>query len=213
MNNPLSIIKNYLQLLERQNDSPEKVKEYTNIVGQEIDRITMIVRQLLNINRPMRIKFHRTNLYVVMKEVLSLMNRQLENAGIKALVEVEEPMPEIMAWSDGIKQVFMNLLLNARDAMPDGGEVSVKMSSQEYKVQVLIQDSGSGIDPKHIPYIFEPFYSTKADGSGSGLGLSVSRGIITNHSGTIEFFNNKKGGCFKVELPIDQEEEEYEWRI
>jgi len=213
VNNPLSIIKNYLQLLERQNDSPEKVKEYTNIVGQEIDRITMIVRQLLNINRPMRIKFLRTNLYVVMKEVLSLMNRQLENAGIKALVEVEEPMPEIMAWSDGIKQVFMNLLLNARDAMPDGGEVSVKMSSQEYKVQVLIQDSGSGIDPKHIPYIFEPFYSTKVDGSGSGLGLSVSRGIITNHSGTIEFFNNKKGGCFKVELPIDQEEEEYEWRI
>ncbi|PKK84164.1 MAG: hypothetical protein CVT49_05035 [candidate division Zixibacteria bacterium HGW-Zixibacteria-1] len=212
VNNPLGIIKNYLQLLERQNQSPEKNTEYINIVGQEIDRIAMIVRQLLNINRPMRIKFVRTNLYQIMKEVLSLMNRQLENANIKTIMEVQEPLPEVMAWPDGIKQVFMNLLLNSRDAMPNGGEVFIRISHETHKVQVLLEDTGCGIDAKHIPHIFEPFYSTK-EGGGSGLGLSVSRGIITNHSGTIEFFNGKKGGCFKIVLPIDQEEGDYEWRI
>jgi signal transduction histidine kinase len=212
VNNPLGIIKNYLQLLERQNQTPEKNTEYINIVGQEIDRIAMIVRQLLNINRPMRIKFVRTNLFQIMKEVLSLMNRQLENANIKTIVEVQEPLPEVMAWPDGIKQVFMNLLLNSRDAMPNGGEVFIRISHETHKVQVLLEDTGCGIDAKHIPHIFEPFYSTK-EGGGSGLGLSVSRGIITNHSGTIEFFNGKKGGCFKIVLPIDQEEGDYEWRI
>ncbi|MEW5923735.1 MAG: PAS domain S-box protein, partial [Candidatus Zixiibacteriota bacterium] len=212
VNNPLGIIKNYLQLLERHSQSPEKINEYTNIVGQEIDRIAMIVRQLLNINKPMRIKFVRTNPYQIIKEVLSLMNRQLENANIKTLVEVQEPLPEIMAWPDGIKQVFMNLLLNARDAIPNGGEVFIKISHETHKIQVVMEDTGPGIDAEHIPHIFEPFYSTK-EGGGSGLGLSVSRGIITNHSGTIEFYNGKKGGCFKIVLPIDQEEDEYEWRI
>jgi len=213
VNNPLGIIKNYLQLLDRHSETSDKVKDYANIVGQEIDRIAMIVRQLLNVNKPLRIKFVRTNLYHIMKEVVSLMNRQLENNNIKAIVEVAEPLPDILAWPDGLKQVFMNLLLNARDAMPDGGEVYVKVASLEHKVQVLIHDTGSGIDEGHIPHIFEPFYSTKPDGSGSGLGLSVSRGIITNHSGTLVFFNYQKGGCFKIELPIDQEEDEYEWRI
>jgi len=213
VNNPLGIIKNYLQLLDRQAETPEKVRGYSKIVGQEIDRITMIVRQLLDINQPMRIKFVRTNLATVMKEVHSLMNRQLENANISAIVEVAEPLPEIMAWPDGIKQVFMNLMINARDAMPGGGEVYVTITGDKHKVQVLIEDSGSGIDPKNIPHIFEPFYSTKENGGGSGLGLSVSRGIISNHSGTIEFYNHKKGGGFKIELPIDQEESEYEWRI
>ena len=213
VNNPLGIIKNYISLLTRQSDGDEKIQDYANIIKQEIDRIAVIVRQLLNIHKPMRIKFARTDLVKILRDVLTLISRQLENAGITVSLEMKDPLPEIMAWPDGLKQVFLNLLINAKDAMKSGGEIRIDMTSSPQRVQVTFQDTGPGIDPKHIPHIFEPFYSTKDAESGTGLGLSVCRGIVNNHNGKIEFVNNDLGGCFRIELPIKQEEEEYDWRI
>nr|MBN2277550.1 PAS domain S-box protein [candidate division Zixibacteria bacterium] len=213
VNNPLGIIKNYLNLINQQAEGNPKIDEYLSIVQQEIDRITMIVRQLLNINRPMLIKFVRTDVGKTIREVLNLMRRQLEQSSTKVTLDIPDSMPEIAAWPDGLKQVFMNLIINACDAMNQGGEIEIGIHSREHTIQINFQDTGPGIDPKHIPHIFEPFYSTKEAGVGTGLGLSVCHRIVRNHNGTIEFNNNPRGGCFKIDLPIDQEEDEYDWRI
>ncbi|UCD95242.1 MAG: PAS domain S-box protein [Candidatus Zixiibacteriota bacterium] len=213
VNNPLGIIKNYLHLLSRQADSNNRSSEYVSVVQQEIDRIAMIVRQLLDIGRPKRIKFSRTNLITILNEILSLMNRQLQKGCITPHLDIKEPVPEIMAWTDGLKQIFINLLMNARDAMNSGGEVHIQVAATDHVVRIIFQDTGEGIEAKHIPHIFEPFYSTKEGDSGTGLGLSVCQTIVKSHNGTIEFENTEKGGRFKIELPIEQEKEEYGWQI
>lgn len=213
VNNPLGIIKNYLYLLLQQAKDNNKVSEYISAVRQEIDRITVIVHQLLDVGKPMHITFTRTDLSRILGEVISLMSRQLQKANVSVLPDLKEPLPEILAWPDGIKQVFMNLLINATDAMRDGGEVHIEIIPEDHTVRIIFQDTGPGIDAKHVPHIFEPFYSTKEAGGGTGLGLSVCHNIVKNHNGTIEFYNAEKGGCFRIELPIDQEEVEYEWRI
>jgi PAS domain S-box-containing protein len=213
VNNPLGIIKNYLHLLSHQAEGNDRSSEYISIVQQEIDRITMIVRQLLDLGKPKRIRFSRTNLGAIITEVLSLMNRQLDKANVTSYLNVRDSLPEIMAWADGLKQVFINLLINARDAMRGGGEVHIELDATDHAVRIIIQDTGRGIDPEHIPHIFEPFYSTKEGDSGTGLGLSVCQTIVKNHNGIIEFENTEKGGRFRIELPIEQEEEEYGWRI
>jgi signal transduction histidine kinase len=161
----------------------------------------------------MHIKFSRSDVNKLLDEVLSLMNKQMEDAGIAVYLKSDENTPEIMAWSDGLKQIFMNLMLNARAAMPESGEIRIEVIPRDHSVQIIFQDTGPGIDPKHIPYIFEPFYTTRQEGAGTGLGLSVCHSIVKNHNGTIEFCNNPVGGRFKVELPIEQDKEEYEWRI
>jgi len=213
VNNPLGIIKNYLNLVRRQSGDNEKIDGYVDIVRQELDRITMIVRQLLNINRPMQIRFEKTDIRKTINEVLALMDRQLEQAAMNISLKIPDELPEVSAWPDGLKQVFMNLLINAKDAMGENGNMEITVNRRDHSVQIIFQDSGPGIDPKHIPHIFEPFYSTKDANVGTGLGLSVCLGIIRNHNGTIEFSNNPVGGCFKIDLPIEQEEEEYDWRI
>jgi two-component system NtrC family sensor kinase len=212
VNNPLGIIKNYLDLMS-QTPPDNKLDEYLDVVRQEINRIAAIVKQLLNMGRPLRITFTKSDLNSILHDVLAMMKRQLDSSGIRVNVESASSLPKISVWPDGLKQVFMNLLINARDAMPDGGEIQIKISAGEHTVRIIFDDSGTGIDSRHIPHIFEPFYSTKKNDTGTGLGLSVCYRIIRNHNGTIEFCNTKKGGCFRIELPIEQEETDYEWRL
>jgi signal transduction histidine kinase len=216
VNNPLGIIKNYLHLASREcekNGVAPKAGEYIVIIRQEIDRIAQIVRQLLDFHRPKATRFLETDLHHVIREVAALLSHQLENAGIDLVVEAEDKIPLIMAWPEGLKQVFLNILLNAKDAIKSDGEVCIRFLAREHSVMISIEDTGPGIDEKNIPHIFEPFFTTKEGGGGTGLGLSVCYGIITNHGGTISFRNTKKGGCFDIELPIEQEEIEYDWGI
>jgi PAS domain S-box-containing protein len=212
VNNPLGIIKNYLQLLTHQIENNGKAEEYISVVRQEIDRINVIVRQLLNMGKPTRITFVRSDLRQILREVILLMNRQMTKAGVSVALQADKPVPKIMAWPDGLKQVFMNLLINSMDAMRNGGNINIKINPGEHIVRITFEDSGPGIKPEHIPHIFEPFYSTKEADSGTGLGLSVSHAIIKNHNGAINFSNTDNGGCFRIELPIEQEEAEYESR-
>ncbi|UCD16630.1 MAG: hypothetical protein JSV44_09225, partial [Candidatus Zixiibacteriota bacterium] len=213
VNNPLGIIKNYLHLTARTTDSDNKVKEYLDIIKQEIDRIAGIVHQLLDFHKPRAVQLTRVDLAKIINEVLSLMVRQFEKAGVTATLHIKDKMPKIMAWADGLKQVFLNLLINAKDVMSKGGEIEITITTGDHLVTICIDDTGPGIDPRHIPHIFEPFFTTKEGGSGTGLGLSVCYGIITNHGGSISFRNTERGGCFEVELPIEQKDIEYDWGI
>jgi len=213
VNNPLGIIKNYLQLLTKSVIKKSKGHEYIDVISQEIDRISAIVKQLLNMARPLHIKFARLDLKKTIREVIALTSQQLKSSNIKLTFQPKKPIPEIVAWVDGLKQVFMNLIINAKDAMPNGGEIIIGITPKDHTVQITFEDTGPGIKDEHIPHIFEAFFTTREDEAGSGLGLSVCFGILKNHNGIIDFCNTKKGGCFRIEIPIEQEETEHDWQI
>ncbi|MFH2037692.1 MAG: ATP-binding protein [Candidatus Zixiibacteriota bacterium] len=213
VNNPLGIIKNYLQLLSRQISQNDKSEEYIAVVSQEINRIALIVKQLLSVSKSMHFKFERIDLEKLLSEVVALMKRQLDDFNITIEFATSGELPTIMAWPDGLKQVFMNLIINARDAIKSDGVIKIQASALENKVRIVVKDSGPGIKEEHITRIFEPFYTTKPAESGTGLGLSVCSSIVKKHSGIIIVCPEEKGGCFRVELPIEQEDIEYEYQI
>ena len=149
----------------------------------------------------------------LVKDVLSLMSHQFEEYNIIVRLHTADNIPIISAWLDGLKQVLLNLLINARDVLKDGGEIDIDIKPSDHTRIIRIEDTGPGIDPKNIPHIFEPFFTTKSGGEGTGLGLSVCYGIVKSHGGVIAYENTDKGGCFEIELPIEQEGIEYEWQI
>jgi signal transduction histidine kinase len=114
-------------------------------------------------------------------------------------------IPKVFADADQLQQVFLNLFLNARDAMPNGGGLFIKTASEKSEIKIEIADEGFGIEEKDLKKIFDPFYTTKSAGSGTGLGLAVCYGIITAHQGKIEVSkNNSNGTIFSIFLPVNE---------
>jgi signal transduction histidine kinase len=202
VNNPLGIIKNYLLLIKRVTAGTPDATKYTGIVEQEIDRIAGIVRQLLDFHRPQPVIQSRLDVASVVDEVLTLMERPLRSTKITVERNFVERVPEVFGSAERLKQVFLNLVINARDAMADGGTLTVSIRRDGEMVMVRFCDTGPGIPPEIIPRIFEPFFTTKEQGQGTGLGLSVCYSIIKAHNGSITFRNNEPGGCFTVTLPM-----------
>lgn len=202
VNNPLGIIKNYLLLLEQGEEDGQKGKEYFRIVGQEIDRIAQIVRQLLSFHRPHEIALSRLDVEMTILEILGFMERPLISDKVELIRELSGLKPIVLGDEQSLKQVFLNLLINARDAMPDGGRLIVRTKVEGDNLVISFLDNGPGISPQVIPRIFEPFFSTKEPGKGTGLGLSVCYGIIKHHRGSITFNNVEAGGCFRISLPL-----------
>ncbi len=204
VNNPLGIIKNYILLLKRAGEQNKEIREYAEIVGQEIDRIANIVRQLREFQRPARMEQGPVDIRQVLEEVLKLMERQLKSDHIVVVRQFEEESFIVNGSGDGLKQVFFNLIINARAAMEGGGTLTVSMQRQNGDLLMKFADTGPGIPADVVPHIFEPFFTTKGE-HGSGLGLSVCYGIINSHKGSITYRNLKTGGCFDIVLPLREE--------
>ncbi len=213
INNPLGIIKNYLFLATKHFEEPEKAEQYMGIVRQEIDRIAAIVRQLLDFHRPVIIRFAQVEPQKIIREILGMMKYQMDDSRVTVDLQVDDNVPVIKAWPEGLKQVLMNLLVNAREAMSEGGHIKIAVTSIGKRVSISIQDSGPGIPEDNIPHIFDSFFTTKGEKGGTGLGLSVCKRIIKNHRGSISYKNTETGGCFIIELPVEQKDAEYDWRI
>jgi signal transduction histidine kinase len=213
VNNPLGIIKNYILLLERTCEKYHEGEEYVGIVGEEIDRIARIVKQLLDFHRPDGVSFQKVYVARLLDDVLSLMERQLRSSGVSLVREFEDPCPAISGSSESLKQVFLNLIINARDAMRQGGTLTVQVSQEKDNLVVRFIDTGPGVPPEIIPRIFEPFFTTKEAGEGTGLGLSVCYGIIRSHKGSITFKNMNPGGCFEILLPLVFEDKAHDYTI
>lgn len=201
VNNPLGIIKNYLLLMSRAGKDNSTVLEYTDIVSQEIDRIAAIVRELREFQRPLRSEMQPVDIRQVLEGTLSLLERQFQASHIEVIREFVDGDLLVKGSGDSLKQVFLNLMLNARAAMQDGGRMTIKMFRESGKLHLSFLDTGGGIKEEIIPMIFEPFFTTKGD-SGSGLGLSICQGIIKSHKGSITFRNVGAGGCFDITLPL-----------
>lgn len=202
VNNPLGIIKNYLAIISRLAGEDSDVKNNVEIVQEEVDRIALIVKQLLDFYRPTVEEPIEFNAGKVLTAVLDLIKNDFQDSRI----EIErsfDPAPLSLDGSpEKLKQVFLNLLLNARDAMPDGGKITISTRRLDKAVEIQFIDNGTGISQTDLQKIFEPFYTTRKDG-GTGLGLAVCYGIIRSHDGTIQASNNNGGGAtFTIRLPL-----------
>ncbi|NOH03122.1 MAG: response regulator [Chloroflexi bacterium] len=200
INNPLQAVQNCLHLAAREDLLPEKRREYFDLARTELERLMLTVRRMLDFYRPGASALEKVNLAEILQYILTLMSKQLSEAGVRVVTEFSGTVPSIMAVGSQLQQVFINLILNAVDAMPGGGEIKITARSERDGVEVLVQDNGRGVPKEKQANIFEPFYSTK-DG-GTGLGLTVSYNIITAHGGVLELLTERgPGACFRIFLP------------
>ena len=201
VNNPLGIIKNYLTIISKNGGDTEDLQKNVGIVHEEVDRIAKIVRQLLDFYRPTLEQQIEMNVAEVLHSTLDLVSQKLESGGIE-IERIIEGNLQISGSPNRLKQVFLNLILNARDVMPKGGRLTVTAENINGFAEVSFSDTGTGISAEELPRIFEPFYTTKKE-SGTGLGLAVCHGIIASHNGVIAASNNSDGGAkFTVRLPL-----------
>ncbi len=205
VNNPLGIIKNYLALIAQQLPSEDPNYSFYQVIKEEVDRIAKIVRQLLDFYRPKAEEIAPVDLSQVLDETVTLLEKQLATSNIEVVKNLPRSLPKIEASPAQLKQVFLNLLMNAREVMPQGGKLEVSTRSENGYVEAEVADTGGGIPPENLEKIFEPFFTTKKEIGGTGLGLSVCLGIVGKHGGVIRAQNRKpKGAAFIVRLPVKE---------
>jgi signal transduction histidine kinase len=202
VNNPLATIKTSLALVsKRLSKEDRRSKERLQIIEEEIGRIARIMQQLLDYSRPSSdIAVLQVN--EVIRHLVQFVHSDLAARQIECRLELAEDLPPIRMSLDQLKQVLLNLIKNAQDAMPQGGTLLFKTTSQAGGLSICIADTGSGILPEHLRLVFEPFFTTKKHGKGMGLGLSVSANIIKISGGTIEVASEPgKGTVCRVFFP------------
>jgi signal transduction histidine kinase len=201
INNPLQSVQNCLHLAGHENVEPEKRKEYLELAQKELDRLSKTVRRMLDFYRPGAARYEQVDLLDLLNHVLSLTSAQLRSKNVTANIELPDSLPAIFAVSSQLQQIFFNLILNALDAMPEGGELSIRARAVTDGVEIMFEDSGPGIPEERRENIFEPFFSTKE--GGTGLGLTVSYNIATAHGGTLDLIEGHgSGACFRLFLPM-----------
>jgi len=203
VNNPLGIIKNYLELLAIESGESEKASDFVGIVREEVDRIARIVRQLLDFYRPDEGDVIETNLRTILDETILLVGMQFEKKGIQIVKEFKARKPVAMVSGEQMKQVFLNLLMNSKDFTPEGGTITVSLVRQGKNVLIQFHDTGKGIPDADLDNIFKPFFTTRKGASGTGLGLAVCDSIVKKYSGSISAANHPGGGAeFTIVLPL-----------
>jgi PAS domain S-box-containing protein len=202
VNTPLAVISNYSQMLARQLPADDPRHKLVEKIVKQTFRASEIVNNLLNFSRTGGAEFTEVNLNSVVEETLSLVSHPLRTARVSIIKTLAEQLPPVLGSPNRLQQVFLNLFLNARDAMPNGGMLEVRTSANNGAVEVEVSDTGVGISPEFVNRIFDPFFTTKGTNRGTGLGLSVSYGIIKEHAGKIDVRSTAgKGTSFRLEFP------------
>jgi PAS domain S-box-containing protein len=207
INTPLAVISSYAQMLSKQLRGDARLGPVLDKITQQSFRAAEIANGLLNFSRTSTTEFRDTNLNQVIRDTLSLLEHQFKTAQILVDLDLADELPSINGNSGKLQQVFLNLLLNAKDAMPGGGRLRVATAVNGH-VEAVVSDSGAGIAPEHLKRIYDPFFTTKTtpkpgDRRGTGLGLSVSYGIIQEHAGKIHVESAIGAGTtFHLEFPL-----------
>jgi PAS domain S-box-containing protein len=202
VNTPLAGIASYTQLLRGRIDDNDPRLELLDKIEKQSFRAAKIVNSLLNFSRSSGTEFETLSLNKVLLDVLSLVDHQLEGARIRVRRELSEDIPAVRGNENRLQQVFFNLILNARDAMPRGGWLTILTRAEEDGVVVEVRDTGEGIKRENIKRIYDPFFTTKGMGRGTGLGLAVSYGILQEHGGAIFVESTPgQGTSFRIVLP------------
>lgn len=202
VNTPLAVISTYAQMLAKQVAGDEQKSKLLDKIAKQTFRASEIVNSLLNFSRTSTTAFEDIDLNRVLRETLTLLEHQFQKASINVDIELEEELPLIRGNAGKLQQVFLNLFINARDAMESGGTLRVATCPDAVGVRVEVSDSGPGIPRENLARIFDPFFTTKGARKGTGLGLSVSYGIVEEHGGVIEVESKAgEGTIFRLEFP------------
>jgi two-component system NtrC family sensor kinase len=207
INNPLYAARNSLYLVEQDLPPGAPQRQFLELAQGELGRIARIITRMRDFYRPTRVELEPTMINDVLMATIDLVQTHLRHGQVAVVADLADDLPQVTAHTDQIRQVFLNLMLNACDAMPSGGTLRITSyarpasADQPAGIVVQIADTGVGIAPEHRAHLFEPFYTTKAQGT--GLGLAISAHIITQHSGQIEVASEVGiGTTFTVRLPV-----------
>jgi signal transduction histidine kinase len=199
--NPLTTLKTFTEFLPDHYEDKEFLQKFSKIVPGEIERVNDIIKQLLQFSKPSPPAFQTISIYQLMQDILIFLNNDFLKHKIKLNEYYEDRNLKINADPSQIKQAMLNILLNAIDAMPNGGTITIEVKKRENLIELSIRDSGCGIAKEDLKHIFDPFFSKKE--SGTGLGLAVTHQIIKNHNGKIEVESElNKSTAFSIIIPL-----------
>jgi hypothetical protein len=203
VNTPLAVISTYAQLLAKQVNGDESKSKLLEKIAKQTFRASEIVNSLLNFSRTSSTEYEEVDLNRIIRETLQLIHPQLDKSRIAAEERLAGTLGLVRGNSGKLQQVFLNLFLNARDAMEQGGTLTVETSSNEVSARVEIIDSGCGIPEENLARIYDPFFTTKGAKKGTGLGLSITYGIVKEHGGSIGVLSQPgQGTRFHLEFPL-----------
>jgi histidine kinase len=222
LNQPLSVIKTASSFLKRKVERAEPIRDdilktMTEEIDNHVDRASKIINHLREFGRKSEVRKERIDVNVPLEKALDIFSQQLKLREIEVVKDLEEGLPRIMADSNRLEQVFINLLINARDAIEEKGEKNGEVNTAkqiylgtsigENNVQVVVKDTGTGVPKPLLDKIFEPFFTTKRVGKGTGLGLSISYGIVQDYDGTIRVETTEgEGSAFIIRFPVASED-------
>lgn len=213
VNNPIAIISAKARLLleDDREPMPDKFRQELVKISDLADRVAQIAQGLLSYCRPSPATRQLLDVATPIRQALRTVDHRARNLHVTIDDQLPDHLPPLRANAGELQQLFLNLLLNALDAMPDGGELTISAESAQLdgnaRLTVCVADTGHGIDEAIQEQVFEPFYTTKSDGKGTGLGLSICAGLVRSHSGRIYLHSAPgQGTRIYVELPVDEEQ-------
>ncbi len=202
VNTPLAVISTYAQMLAKQISDDDHKSKLLEKIAKQTFRASEIVNSLLNFSRTSPTDFIEIDLNRVIRETATLVEHQFQKARVTTQLALDEELPAVRGNSGKLQQVFLNLFINARDAMPGGGALTVRTWAESGFAHVEIADTGQGIPAEHLARIYDPFFTTKGPKKGTGLGLSITYGIVQEHNGIIEVDSAVgRGTQFRLEFP------------
>ncbi len=209
VNTPLTGVSSYTQMLLGMIPETDPKHALLQKVQKQTDRASNIVGNLLNFSRTGNAaEFTEIDINKLLDDTLQLLEPQLRKSQVEIVKKYADVPPKIFGNAGKLQQVFTNLIINARDAMFGGGDITLTTSVENEEVVIEVSDTGTGIEAENLNKIFDPFFTTKAVGSGTGLGLAVSYGIVQEHAGTIEVSSEVgRGTMFRLVFPIAQEQQ------
>jgi signal transduction histidine kinase len=206
INNPIAGMQNCVRTLLRGNWDAARLAQYLELLREGLERIGRTVGQLLNFAREAKPQVTQVNLRPLLRRCLTLLGHEVAARRIATFLHLDGEVSDILGDPHQLEQVFLNILMNAIEAMPDGGKLDILVRERREPrfVQVAVSDTGAGISPEHMPRIFDPFFTTKEVGKNTGLGLSVSYGIVRTHGGYIDVESiGGQGTTVRVDLPVN----------
>jgi two-component system, NtrC family, sensor kinase len=202
VNTPIAGISSYTQMLLKDTSESDRHRSILKKIEKQTFRAAEIVNGLLNFSRLNDAQFTSLDINRLIRDSMTLLDHQLQRNHINVEFLLGDDLPPVYGNIGKLQQVFVNLFLNARDAMPGGGELEIQTGMIESAIVVDISDTGIGIPEENLKRIFDPFFTTKAVGKGTGLGLAVTYGIIQEHGGRIFVDSDlEKGTHFRLKLP------------
>jgi len=198
--NPLSAIKTYVALLPEKVKKPGFMEKFQRTVPREINRLNTLIEELLELSKPPKYNFIPTDLGHLLMQSIELVETNFKNKGIGCQWDIPKEMPQLMADADQLQKVFINLMKNGAQAMPNGGMINIHVSIKKTEIKIDFRDGGHGFSPDLAENIFNPFFTTKT--KGTGLGLAITHKVLSEHGGQIVAKSKKgEGSCFSVRLP------------